>query len=273
MSLTLFLSTWGIFTSVVVLLACAVFVLAQILKDNSVMDIAYGPLFALAGFSTWWLTGAPKNVPVIIILAAVTLWALRLCMRIFRKNWKKPEDTRYAAWRTAWSSKGQWYFILRSFLQINLLQGLIIAIVGLPVVAILAHPNEAVSPIFVIGTSLFIVGLLYESLADWQLDRFLTAKRNGTETATLMKQGLFRYSRRPNYFGESLLWWGLALAVAATPYGLIALSSPLTITYIVTRVTGPMLEKQFLDRYPSEYQEYMTETNYFVPGKPRVSQA
>lgn len=269
MTFTLFLSTWGIFASVVLLLACGVFLLAQVKKDNSVMDIAYGPLFAIAGWTTWYLTGTSTETAPLLILGAVTLWALRLSLRISKKNWGKPEDARYAAWRTAWSKRGQLYFVIRSFLQINLLQGIVIATVGLPIVAILANPS-LVSPALIIGLLIFAFGLGYESLADYQLDRFLKRKQAGTETATLMKQGLFRYSRRPNYFGESTIWWGLAIASLTTPSGFIAFLSPIVITYIVTKVTGPILENQFLAKYPNEYVAYMKETNYFIPGRSRI---
>jgi steroid 5-alpha reductase family enzyme len=266
MTFVLFLSTWGIFAGVILVLVCGVFLLAQAKKDNSVMDIVYGPLFAVAGWVTWYLTGASTGVAPLLILGAVTLWALRLSIRIGKKNWGKPEDARYAAWRTEWSRKGEFYFVIRSFLQVNLLQGVVIAIVGLPMVAVLANPSSS-SLTLIAGLLVFAFGLAYESLADYQLDKFIKGKQAGTETATLMKQGLFRYSRRPNYFGESMIWWGLAIAVSATPYGLIVFLSPITITYIVTKVTGPILENQFLARYPSEYTEYMKETNYFIPGK------
>jgi steroid 5-alpha reductase family enzyme len=84
-----------------------------------------------------------------------------------------------------------------------------------------------------------------------------------------MTSGLFHYSRRPNYFGEVLIWVGLATMAYPLPYGAWAVLSPLLIWYIVTRVTGPMLEKIFLEKYPAEYRAYMHSTNYFIPGKPK----
>jgi len=80
-----------------------------------------------------------------------------------------------------------------------------------------------------------------------------------------MTRGLFSLSRRPNYFGETLIWWGLAIMVLPLPLGWIAISSPLLITYIVTKVTGPMLEDSFLEKYPEKYQHYMDTTSYFIP--------
>ncbi len=84
-----------------------------------------------------------------------------------------------------------------------------------------------------------------------------------------MTTGLFRYSRRPNYFGETLIWWGLAIMVLPLPFGYLALISPIVITYIVTCVTGPMLEKIFLARNEAEYRAYMETTSYFIPLPPK----
>lgn len=247
--------------------ATVVYLIAVAKRDNSVMDIAYGPAFLVGTLALWWSTPAP-SLTATVILAAITLWSLRLSLRILRKNWGKPEDARYAAWRNAWMARGAWYFYLRSYLQINLLQGIIVSIVALP--AIVAFSTPVVStPALVLGFCVFVFGLAYESLADWQLDRFLARKRAGTEPAPLMTTGLFRYSRRPNYFGESCIWWGLAITVLPLPYGWAALFGPLLITYIVTRVTGPMLERIFLEKFPTEYHAYMATTNYFIPGPPR----
>jgi steroid 5-alpha reductase family enzyme len=105
-------------------------------------------------------------------------------------------------------------------------------------------------------------------VADYQLDKFIARKKAGTETATIMKRGLFKYSRRPNYFGETLVWWGLAIITLPLPFGWIGLISPILITYIVTKITGPMLEKIFLEKYPEEYGKYIAETAYFIPQKP-----
>ena len=249
---------------IVTLFVSGIFVIAQLLSDNSVMDIFYGPTFVAAAVLYLTLTDIGGLVPN-FIAACITLWALRLSVRIFLKNFGKPEDARYAAWREEWMKKSRWYFILRSFLQINLLQGLVILAVLLPFIISISAP-EAVSPLFLfIGLAVFIFGLTYETVADYQLDQFIARKKAGTEPATLMTTGLFAYSRRPNYFGETLIWWGQAIMVITLPYGFVALISPLLITFIVTKVTGPMLEKQFLNRYPDEYRAYMASTPYFIP--------
>ena len=258
----------GIYACVVLMITTVMFVVMQLRRDNSLIDIAYGPTFFLSAVAAMVLTGTYRTLPF-IITAALGLWALRLALRIGRKNWNKPEDVRYAVWRTEWMKKGELYFIIRSYLQINILQGLIIVLVSSPFIFALAYQTK-ISWLFVtIGGVIFLLGLGIEALADWQIDRFLTGKKAGTETATILTTGLFKYSRRPNYFGETLIWWGLAVMVLPLPFGSIALISPLLITYIVAKVTGPMLEKIFLEKYGNEYKEYMRKTSYFIPWIPK----
>lgn len=255
---------WLMYALFVWIIVSSVFIVALILKDNSIMDIAYGPTFSLSGVALFLWFGVSSTL-ALAVLAVVVLWSLRLSIRIGRKNIGKPEDQRYATWRTAWSVQGRWYFIVRSYLQIYLLQGFIISVVGLPLVLAALSADSLSLTVLIAGLTLSLGGLLYESIADWQLDRFIARKRAGTESANVMTTGLFRYSRRPNYFGESMVWSGLAVSVLATPLGFIALLSPVLITYIVTCVTGPMLEAIFLDKFPEDYRLYMAQTSYFIP--------
>lgn len=258
----------GAYSLSVLMVVTIVFLFAQLKQDNSIMDIAYGPTFAIATWITVLATSA-MHPQMYLVAGLVTVWALRLSIRIGKKNWGKPEDARYAAWRTKWQQHGQLYFVLRSYIQINLLQGIIIVLVSLPMMLVISSNSAITTVLLYIGLIVFAVGLMTETIADWQLDFFIARKRAGVETNTLMKQGLFRYSRRPNYFGETLVWWGLALIALPYPYGAIAIVSPLLITFIVTKVTGPLLEEQFLEKYPTEYRAYMNETNYFFPWFPK----
>jgi steroid 5-alpha reductase family enzyme len=261
-----------IFSLVLLIVVTGVFLLAQWKSDNSIMDIVYGPIFTVSGLVTIWLTGVYTPLTLLIV-SLIGIWSVRLGIRIWRKNHGQPEDARYAAWRTLWRQQGDWYFVLRSYIQINLLQGFIIILVSLPLILSIAYSSvetiSTLSWLTWLGLLIYICGLSFESIADYQLDQFIARKKAGTEPATLLKKGLFRYSRRPNYFGETLIWWGLAVMVLPLPLGYLGLISPLVITFIVTRVTGPMLEKIFLERNGDEYRQYMRETSYFIPLPPR----
>ncbi len=257
----------NVYGSILLLIVTAVFFFSQLKRDNSVMDIVYGPIFLFSGIITMILT-ENTSLLALIIITATAIWSTRLSLRIFKKNYGKPEDIRYANWRNLWMKRGRLYFTLRSYYQINLLQGIIILFVSAPFIISLVQPSKINYLFLIFGLLVFSIGLTIETIADHQLDRFMSAKKAGTERANLMVTGLFKYSRRPNYFGETLVWWGLAIIVLPLPFGYLGLLSPLLITFIVTKVTGPMLEKIFLEKYPKEYSEYMKKTSYFIPLPP-----
>jgi len=256
-----------LFALIILLYVTTVFLIASIIKDNSIMDIAYGPAFLIGAIGSMFITH--HTTPLSLLITAIIFaWSIRLSTRIWSKNHGKPEDPRYAKWREEWSKEGMRYFYLRSYLQIYLLQGGIIVLIALPFIISLTSASSSIHWWYYVGVGISLFGLLYESIADWQLDQFLDRKKAGAEEAVLMTTGLFKYSRRPNYFGETLVWWGLAISVLPLPFGFLALVSPLLITYIVTHITGPMLENIFLEKYPKEYRAYMKKTSYFIPWLP-----
>lgn len=263
------LITAGIMGTLILMLVTTVFIVAQLRADNSVMDIAYGPIFLLSYWITWWIIGMPSGLPL-LVGCLVSVWGIRLGLRIGRKNWGAPEDARYAVWRKAWRERGHLYFLLRSYIQINLLQGSIIMVVSAPLWWVLAQPTAPTPWLLTLGVLVVLLGVVYETAADWQLDSFIARKKAGLTAHPLMESGLFRYSRRPNYFGEALVWWGFAgIALSTSWAAWPVLVGPLLITVILTRVTGPMLESHFLKQYPEAYRAYMRRTNYFIPGPPR----
>jgi steroid 5-alpha reductase family enzyme len=268
MTFQILLINSGIVASLLLLYSIIVFIIARVRRDNSVMDIAYGPAFLISTLGAAFLTNT-SGLLLAAVIGGIGIWSLRLSVRIFRKNSGKPEDPRYAKWRTLWTEKGRTYFLIRSYLQVNLLQVIIILFVALPAIIAMSYPAEYSSVFLIAGSLVFLFGLLYETIADWQLDQFIAGKKAGTEEADLMTKGLFKYSRRPNYFGETLIWWGLAIMVLPLPFGYLGLISPLLITYIVTLVTGPLLEDYFLEKYPEKYQAYIDTTNYLMPWFPK----
>ncbi len=257
----------GIFAAVTLLQSSVLFLLMQARRDNSIIDIAYGPMFFISALSTLLIT-KNSSATALVITFIIGVWATRLSYRIGKKNWGKPEDVRYAAWREAWMKKGSLYFILRSFLQINILQAILIVLIATPFIVSIGATTFSLT-LLILGAAVSLLGITLETIADKQVDAFLRGKKNGTITELFLNRGLFRYSRRPNYFGETLVWWGMAFTVLTLPYGYLALIGPLTITYIVTKITGPMLEKIFIEKFGAPYQAYMKETSYFIPLPPK----
>jgi steroid 5-alpha reductase family enzyme len=240
---------------------CALFIVSLWRNDNGTADVGYGLAFIVTVAAA--VLSAEASPHGLLLSALVLIWGLRLAIRIHRKNAGKPEDFRYRAWRESW---GRW-FIPRSFLQIYLLQGAVVFVVVFPVVATIVAPALGVTGLFVFGVALWVVGFLFESIGDAQLDRFIG---NPANKGRIMMSGLWRYSRHPNYFGESLMWWGIAIAAASTTsYGILVYASPILITYLLLFVSGvPMLEKRWAGNL--EWESYARRTSVFVPLPPRA---
>lgn len=187
----------------------------------------------------------------VIALAFVVLWAFRLSVRIGLRAYGKPEDFRYAAWRKVWK-----YPILRSFFQVYMLQGTIIAIVGAPLVIVAFFGSTMIlTPLLFIGTFLAIIGLMFEIRADYESDQF---RKNPDNKGTILTTGLRQWVRHPQYLGESVFWWGITFIVTAvvpTLFWPYLLFSPLLITLMLRFVSGvPMLEER-LSKKPG-WDEY-----------------
>lgn len=244
-----------------------VFALACIKKDNSIVDIAYGGAFIVTSASMLALGALHFTLPLhtFILFILICIWGTRLSLRIYKKNQGKPEDFRYKAWRDTWTQHGSFYFYARSFVQIFLVQGFVVSIVLLPFSMTILAPGELISLSY-IALSFWVIGFLFESIGDAQLDAFI--KDPNPLKGMIMKTGLWKYTRHPNYFGESLMWWGLgflAFSVSGNPFVFL---SPLLITYLLLYVSGiPMLEKKW--EGVEEWELYKQKTSAFLPLPPR----
>ena len=241
------------------------FFVAQQKKDNSIIDIAYGLTFVIATLvlTTMKLQASALAPASVLILLLITLWGMRLAYRIYSKNKGKPEDFRYQAWRTSWMRKGLRYYYLRACLQIFVLQGLIISIVLLPFTLTLT-PTTLPSSLIFFGFILWCIGFYFEVVGDKQLDAFIKRRHEGNK---IMQSGLWKYTRHPNYFGESTMWFGLAFIAYSSGVSFLVFLSPILITYLLLKVSGiPMLEKRWAG--VPEWEVYKAKTSAFIPLPP-----
>lgn len=239
-------------------------VVAFIREDNSIMDIVYGSAFV---FIAWCLVFFWQgwSIQQMIVLACVTVWGVRLTTYRLLRNWGKPEDFRYRTWREEWQKKGMLYFFFRSFGQIYLLQGVVILVISLPVLVIFSTTQGPMTWYNWLGLGFWCIGFCFESIGDYQLDRFVRKSEN---RGKIMMAGLWRYTRHPNYFGEAIMWWGLFLIVFGLPLSELVLASPILITFLLTQVSGtPMLEKRLSGR--PDWEEYKKRTSAFIPWFPK----
>lgn len=250
---------------IVLIYTTILFFIAQNKKDNSIIDIAYGIGFIVTAYTLAIikLTMSPLSIYSFLVLVLITIWGVRLSYRIYQKNKGKPEDFRYAAWRLEWKKKGKLYYIVRSYLQIFTLQGFVISIVLLPFTLSLSLYDIPTNVVW-IGVLVWLLGFFFEVVGDKQLDTFI---KNPNKTSTIMQTGLWKYTRHPNYFGESTMWWGLALISLIGSSSIFVVLSPILITYLLLFVSGiPMLEKKW-EGIP-EWEVYKKKTSAFLPLPP-----
>ncbi len=229
----------------------ALFVFALIKKDNSIADIGWGFGFVLVALYTF-LKSPTFFTTDILVTVLVLIWGIRLSGSIFQRNWGKGEDFRYKKWREEWGK----FFLIRSYLQVFILQGFFMFVIVSPVIYINSGMEQNLLLSF-LGLGLWVFGFLFEGLGDRQLRYFLKTRKNKDD---VMDKGLWKYTRHPNYFGEATMWWGIWL-VSFNYYLLI---SPLLITILLRFVSGvPLLEKKMMQN--PKFVEYSKKTNVFFP--------
>lgn len=232
------------------------FIISVIIKRNDIADVAWGFGFVVAA-----LTGLIINhntaLPALLTFSLVLIWGARLSLHIGLRNFKKAEDFRYRTWRETWGRS----FYLRSYLQIYMLQGLLLLLIVSPALLITADAHGNINALISLTTLLWLYGFIFEAVGDNQLTKFL---KNPKNKGHIMQSGLWRYTRHPNYFGEITQWWAIGFIALNFDYGLLALIGPAVITYLILRVSGvPLLEKKYANR--PEYIAYKLKTSILIP--------
>jgi steroid 5-alpha reductase family enzyme len=236
------------------------FIAAQVRGRNDIADVAWGLGFILVAIVSL-VTGGVHSARGLLVSGLVLAWGIRLALHIHSRNRGKGEDPRYRKWREEW---GEW-FVLRSFLQVFMLQGILLLMVAMPVVFVNQAAAAPLGWLDLLGLAVWLCGFGFETIGDWQLLSFI---RDPANKGKLMTRGLWRYTRHPNYFGEVTLWWGVWLMTLALPGGWLTIIGPLTITTLILKVSGiPMLEKPYEDR--ADFQEYKLRTSAFFPLPPK----
>jgi steroid 5-alpha reductase family enzyme len=191
----------------------------------------------------------------------VTIWGLRLTTHILTRNWGKGEDFRYRKWRAENGSRWWW----KSYFQVFLLQGLLLWVISAPLlVAQYSGAPDRLTVIDAVGVVLWAVGFFFESVGDMQLARFRADPGN---KGKVLDTGVWRYTRHPNYFGDSAQWWGFWL-IGASVGGWWTVFSPILMTLLLLRVSGVALLEKTLETRPG-YKEYIEGTSAFVPWFPK----
>lgn len=202
--ISIFLTVGG----AILVLMLLLWLLSLLLKNASIVDIFWGAGFVIANWIYFALTPEGYLPRKLLIGALVTIWGLRLSIHILRRNWGKPEDFRYQKWRSENGKRWWWW----SFFQVFLLQGALMWIISLPLLAAQyrAFPDRLTVLDF-LGVFVWLIGFFFEAVGDYQLAHFKAKSEN---KGKVMNIGVWRYTRHPNYFGDSAQWWGYYLLAA-----------------------------------------------------------
>lgn len=255
-----FLSTIQITSLVIFFYYTLAYIAAVIKKRNDIADTAWGIGFVIASICPLFLYGI-HNLRSMITTILVLTWAIRLSLHIFSRNKGKPEDYRYQEMRAQWKN----YFYLRTYLQVFILQGLLLLIIVSPVLFINTYQQPSLTLLDYLGLCAWIVGFIFEAVADHQLANFLKKPHN---QKSILTTGLWRYSRHPNYFGEIIQWWGIFFIALSIDRSFFTIIGPITITFLITKVSGiPLLEKKMEQN--ESFQQYKKCTSQLIPWLPR----
>lgn len=232
------------------------------MRDSSIVDIFWGLGFVVVAWLGFvWAPGAPPRK--LLVAALVTVWGVRLAAYLAWRNLGsgKGEDPRYQAMRRRHGDR----WPLRSLFIVFWLQGALIWIVSLPLQAAQGATGPAeLGGLDFAGAGVAVLGILFESVGDWQLAAF---KRRPESRGKVMAEGLWRYTRHPNYFGDFLVWWGFFLIAASVGAYWTALG-PALMSVLLLRVSGVTLLEKSLSKRPG-YDEYIRRTSSFFPRPPR----
>ncbi len=261
------------------------FLLSLKLKRNDLADQAWGLGFVLLAWSSFLIMIINNNQnPVfssflssgqffqsILVAILVSIWGVRLFIHIhLRYKRSKQEDSRYLKWRKEWGK----IFVIRSYLQVFILQGFLLFLISLPILFLNKQPHQGFTggTLIVLGTSAWLVGFLFQSISDAQLTKFV---KNPINRGKIIQTGLWRYSRHPNYFGEVLMWWGIWIISVEpinkyleNPNNFITIIGPILITFLILKISGiPLLEERMKQK--TGFEEYKRKTSVFVPWFPK----
>lgn len=230
-------------------------------KNAGIVDVAWSANLALLAVLYAALgSGLPERRLLVALMGGIA--GLRLALHIHRRAHGKPEDGRYTTLRKEWGGN-----IALKFLFFFLFQGVLDLFLGIPFLLAAGNPAPRIAPLEWAGFGIWLIAIAGETCADRALERF---KADPAHRGKTCREGLWKYSRHPNYFFEWLVWIAYAVFSLASPWGWIALACPALMLYFLLRVTGiPATEAQALKSRGDDYREYQRSTSAFVPWRPK----
>jgi steroid 5-alpha reductase family enzyme len=254
----IYLSAFGI----IMLLMTVLWLVSVAIRNVSIVDLFWGFGYVVAAtFYFFVAEGNPQRNLLLLLLVAI--WGLRLTLYLMWRNIGKGEDFRYQEFRRSYGEKRYWWV---SFFQTFLLQGVIMWLVSAPLLgAMYFGADSPIGLLDALAVALWLVGFVFEAGGDFQLAKF---KSNPENKGKVLDTGFWKYTRHPNYFGDSAVWWSFGLFSIAAGAFWPALGAIL-MTLIIIKVSGVSLLEKTLKSDKPEYAAYIKKTSAFFPMPPK----
>jgi steroid 5-alpha reductase family enzyme len=241
----------------------ATWLLSRKLNNYSFVDITWSYSFTVVAslYAAISKGALPRRLT---LLAMVAFWSLRLGTHILKRvvSHHPHEDVRYATWRKKATGS-----IAAKFFGVFQFQAALVLVLSIVFLVAMRNPDPHFALLESIGIAVWLIGVLGEATADAQMRRF---KADAANEGKVCDVGLWRYSRHPNYFFESVIWWGFWLFACGTPWGWVTIFAPLLMLYFLLFVTGiPLTEKCSVESKGDLYRQYQRTTSAFIPWFPR----
>ncbi len=251
--------------SVVCLLMFICWVVAVKINNFGIVDALWSYCFLMQALLFMFLSES-LSMKNLVFTSMVGLWSLRLgtFLTIRLSSHHPVEDTRYQGLRQEYGQNYKSRFLLFYFYQ-----ALSVSFLTVPFIFIYQNPNQILGMWEMAGLGLWALALTGESLADYQMSLFKKLSKANPQMGRTCNIGLWKYSRHPNYFFESLIWWGFAFfSFGAGAYW--GVYNALIILFLLVKVTGiPPSEAQSLKSRGDEYKKYQEVTSAFIPWFPK----
>ncbi len=249
------------------LLCCLIMSLTWLVAlaiDNfSIVDVVWSFNFPIIALFLFFMANGFTDRKL-LVLVAVVCWGIRLGIHLLIRiaSHIKVEDGRYVTLRKEWANnlngKFFWFYMMQAASNVFL---------AIPFFIMMTNTSTAISWSEKAGFGIWLVAILGETIADKQLANF---KKNPTNKGQVCNAGLWAWSRHPNYFFEFLIWIAYATMAWSSPYGWLAIICPVSILYLLFKVTGiPMTEEQAVKSKGELYLDYQKTTSKFFPLPPK----
>ncbi len=254
--------------AILIVLVLIQWVISVKIDDVSFIDAFWGAGMGVMALTSYFQLADPGAL-AFVLMAMTCAWGFRLGVYLIRRWSHEGEDKRYKLILKKDREKGN--FAIAALTKVWLMQAVLLFLVSSPAqVGILGASEPApIGPLAWFGIAVYLIGIFFEWVGDWQLSKF---KADPANEGKVLDTGLWRYTRHPNYFGDFMAWWGIWFVCACVSFELAAytIAGPIFLTFTLTKWSGVTLLEKGMDKSKGDkYADYKRRTSAFFPMPPK----